>query len=210
MRRRELLPGRVGALAAHADEAIFPSQLRQRYPGQQLPAPKPRFRCLTGPTAASTASVTPSRSHSSPTAVSPAPGSRHTAAPIRACRHCSLLAAYPDHEIGAFPAEMIVIPRLEWHLSAFPGPCYRLTRGFGSEATVRSGSPSDLSVPVRRSAIRCHLRTALRRFSLDHVYVTIATRKIALNASPALTDVEDPCRQDLLSVTRESRFAIAP
>ena len=63
-----------------------PASCAAAIPVSSSPAPKPRSRCLTGPTAASSASITPSRSHNSLTAASPALGvSAASGAPIRAC-----------------------------------------------------------------------------------------------------------------------------
>jgi hypothetical protein len=72
--RRDLLPGRVLALPVQPHQEVFPGQLRRRQPGQQLPGLKPRFRSFTGPTAASSAPITPRRSHSPLTAAIPAFG----------------------------------------------------------------------------------------------------------------------------------------
>ena len=64
-----------------------PASCAAAIPVSSSPAPKPRSRCLTGPTAASSAPVTPSRPHSSVTAARPAFGvSAGSGAPIRTCR----------------------------------------------------------------------------------------------------------------------------
>ena len=90
--RRQQLPGRIGALPVQACQEILPGQLRRRDPGQQLPGTETAIRCLTGPTAASRASITPSRSHNSLTAASPALGvSAASGAPIRAGRRFRFL-----------------------------------------------------------------------------------------------------------------------
>jgi hypothetical protein len=68
-----------------------------------------------GPTAASSASITPSRSHSSLTAAKPAFAvSDRSGAPARTCCRFRLLplppaTTYPAHQIGALSAEMIFI-----------------------------------------------------------------------------------------------------
>ena len=49
-----------------------PASCAAAIPVSSSPAPKPRSRCLMGPTAASTASITPSRSHNSVTTARPA------------------------------------------------------------------------------------------------------------------------------------------
>ena len=38
--RRQLLPGRIGALAVQPHQEVLPGQLRRRDPGQQLPGPE--------------------------------------------------------------------------------------------------------------------------------------------------------------------------
>jgi hypothetical protein len=84
--RRDLLPGRIGALAVQPGQEVLPGQPRRRDPGQQLPGPDPRPRCLIGPTAASSAAITPSWSHSLVMAARPAFGvSDRSGAPIRGC-----------------------------------------------------------------------------------------------------------------------------
>ena len=49
-----------------------PASCAAAIPHSSSPAPNPRSRCLTGPTAASSAPITPSRSHSSVIAARPA------------------------------------------------------------------------------------------------------------------------------------------
>jgi hypothetical protein len=69
-----------------------PASCAAAIPVSSSPAPKPRSRCLTGPTAASSASITPSRSHSSLTTASPELGvSAASGAPVRACRRFRFL-----------------------------------------------------------------------------------------------------------------------
>jgi hypothetical protein len=79
-----------------------PASCADASPASSCRAPKPRSRCLTGPTAASSASITPSRSHSPVTAAIPAFG---VSAPVRrADAHLPALplpTAYPCHQIGA-------------------------------------------------------------------------------------------------------------
>ena len=66
-----------------------PASCAAAIPSSSSPAPKPRSRCLTGPTAASRASITPSRSHNSLTAASPALGvSAASGAPTGASASC--------------------------------------------------------------------------------------------------------------------------
>ena len=63
-----------------------PASCAAAIPVSSSPAPKPRSRCLTGPTAASSAPITPSRPHSSLTAARPAFAvSDLSGAPIRTC-----------------------------------------------------------------------------------------------------------------------------
>ena len=44
--RRDLLPGRIGALAVQPGQEVLPGQLRRRDPGQQLPGPEPAVPLL--------------------------------------------------------------------------------------------------------------------------------------------------------------------
>ena len=61
-----------------------PASCAAAMPASSSPAPKPRSRCLTGPTAASSAPITPSRPHNSVTAARPAFGvSDASGAPAR-------------------------------------------------------------------------------------------------------------------------------
>ena len=61
-----------------------PASCAAAIPVSSSPAPKPRSRCLTGPTAASSASITPSRPHNSVITASPAFGvSAASGAPTR-------------------------------------------------------------------------------------------------------------------------------
>ena len=61
-----------------------PASCAAAIPVSSSPAPKPRSRCLTGPTAPSSASITPSRPHSSLTAARPAFAVSHrSGAPAR-------------------------------------------------------------------------------------------------------------------------------
>ena len=63
-----------------------PASCAAASPASSSPAPNPRSRCLIGPTAASSAPITPSRSHSSVMAARPAFGvSAGSGAPIRGC-----------------------------------------------------------------------------------------------------------------------------
>ena len=63
-----------------------PASCAAAIPVSSSPAPNPRSRCLTGPTAASSAPITPSRPHSSVMAARPAFGvSAGSGAPIRGC-----------------------------------------------------------------------------------------------------------------------------
>ena len=51
----QMLPGRIGGQAVQAHQAP-PASCAAAIPVSSSPAPNPRSRCLTGPTAASTAS----------------------------------------------------------------------------------------------------------------------------------------------------------
>ena len=63
-----------------------PASCAAAIPVSSSPAPTPRFRCLMGPTAASSALITPSRSHNSVTAARPAFAvSDRSDAPARTC-----------------------------------------------------------------------------------------------------------------------------
>ena len=63
-----------------------PASCAAAIPASSSPAPNPRSRCLIGPTAASSAPITPSRSHNSVIAARPAFGvSDRSGAPIRGC-----------------------------------------------------------------------------------------------------------------------------
>ena len=63
-----------------------PASCAAASPASSSPAPNPRSRCLMGPTAASSAPITPSRPHSSVTAARPAFGvSAGSGAPTRGC-----------------------------------------------------------------------------------------------------------------------------
>ena len=70
-----------------------PASCAAAIPHSSSPAPKPRSRCLIGPTAASSSSATPSRSHNSVTAarpafaVSDASGRRPAPADAACCHH---------------------------------------------------------------------------------------------------------------------------
>ena len=84
--RREQLARHVGALTVQPGQEILPDQLRRRDPGQQLPSAKPAIPLLDGSTAASNASITPSRPHTSVTAARPAFAfSDRSGAPARTC-----------------------------------------------------------------------------------------------------------------------------
>ena len=63
-----------------------PASCAAAMPVSSSPAPNPRSRCLTGPTAASSASITPSRPHNSVIAARPAFAvSDRSGAPARTC-----------------------------------------------------------------------------------------------------------------------------
>ena len=63
-----------------------PASCAAAIPASSSPAPNPRSRCLMGPTAASSALITPSRPHSSLITARPAFGvSAGSGAPIRGC-----------------------------------------------------------------------------------------------------------------------------
>ena len=96
----ELRPG-TGVICCPAASARWrssparkssPASCADAIPASSSPAPKPRSRCLTGPTAASSAPITPSRSHSPATAAIPAFGvSVRSGAPMRTCRRFRFL-----------------------------------------------------------------------------------------------------------------------
>jgi hypothetical protein len=69
--RRDHLTRYIRALPVQTDQEVLPGPLRRRQTHQQLTRPEPPPRCLIGPTAASSASTTPSRSHNSLTAAIP-------------------------------------------------------------------------------------------------------------------------------------------
>jgi len=63
-----------------------PASCAAAIPASSSPAPNPRSRCLTGPTAASSAPITPSRPHNSVITARPAFGvSAGSGTPIRGC-----------------------------------------------------------------------------------------------------------------------------
>jgi hypothetical protein len=63
-----------------------PASCAAEIPVSNSPAPNPRSRCLTGPTALSSALITPSRPHNSVITATPAFGvSAGSGAPIRGC-----------------------------------------------------------------------------------------------------------------------------
>src|SRR6266516_3266862 len=88
----ELRPG-TGVICCPAASARWrssptrkssPASCATAIPASSYPAPKPRSRCFTGPTAASSAPITPSRSHSPATAAIPPFGvSARSGAPTR-------------------------------------------------------------------------------------------------------------------------------
>ena len=64
-----------------------PASCAAAIPASSSPAPNPRSRCLMGPTAVSSALITPSRSHNSVITARPAFGvNARSGAPIRGCR----------------------------------------------------------------------------------------------------------------------------
>ena len=84
--RRDLLAGRIGALAVQPGQEVLPGQLRRRDPGQQLPGPEPAFALLDRADRRIQRPITPSRPHSSVIAARPAFGvSDRSGAPIRGC-----------------------------------------------------------------------------------------------------------------------------
>jgi hypothetical protein len=81
--RRDLLPGRIGALPVQPGREVLPGQLRRRDPGQQLPGAQAAVPLLDG----ASRRIQRADPHLLPI---PCP------------------AAYPVHQIGASPLEMII------------------------------------------------------------------------------------------------------
>ena len=103
--RREQLARHVGALAVQPGQEILPGQLRRRDPGQQLPSAKPAIPLLDG------ADRGIHRFDHAEPAAQLADRGQPRVRGQRCLRRADprllpLPAAYPDHEIGAFPGEM--------------------------------------------------------------------------------------------------------
>jgi Cation efflux family len=123
------------------------------------PAPKPRSRCLIGPTAASSAPITPSRSHSSLTAASPAFGVKppiRRADPRLLTPHAA--STYAAHQIGVLSAGLVITwQRSSSQARAAPigiyravSPSYSRNRDHGQrEGTLRKDRPKPRVVPPR-------------------------------------------------------------
>ena len=108
--RRDLLPGRIGALTVQPGQEVLPGQLRRGDPGQQLPGSEPAFALLDR---ADRRIQRPD--HAEP----PAQLGDHGQARIRRQRpirradprllpRSARPAAYPFHQVGASPPEMII------------------------------------------------------------------------------------------------------
>jgi hypothetical protein len=90
--RAQRLPGQIGAVPVQSDQEVLAAQLRSGHPDQHLPGAEPTISGLIGPTAASSRSITPSRSASSVTATSPENRvSDSSAAPTRTRARCARL-----------------------------------------------------------------------------------------------------------------------
>ena len=108
--RRDLLPGRIGALAVQPGQEVLPGQLRRRDPGQQLPGPEPAFALLDR------ADRRIQRAdHAEPAAQLGDHGQarvrrqrRIRRADPRLLPRFARSAAYPFHQVGASPPEMII------------------------------------------------------------------------------------------------------
>ena len=126
--RHDLLPGRIGALAVQPGQEILSSQLRRSDPGQQLPGPEPAFALLDR---------ADRRIQCTDHAEPPAQLGDHGQARVRRqrrIRHADprLLprsarpAAYPFHQVGASPPEMIITSQRS--SSQVKGQCHGLER----------------------------------------------------------------------------------
>ena len=98
-----------------------PASCAAAIPASSSPAPNPRSRCLMGPTAVSSALITPSRSHNSVITARPAFGvNARSGAPIRGCRRLPLrcvsyspgrcLSARDDHYFAAIIIQVRAAP----------------------------------------------------------------------------------------------------
>jgi hypothetical protein len=84
--RCEQLASRISALPVQPGQEVLPASCAAASPASSSPAPNPRSRCLIGPTAVSSAPITPSRPHNSVMAARPAFAvSAGSGAPIRGC-----------------------------------------------------------------------------------------------------------------------------
>jgi hypothetical protein len=84
--RGDLLASGVSALPVQPCQEVLPGQLRRCDPGQHLPGPEATIPLLQRPNASSSASITPSRPHSSVTAAMPAFAvSEGSGSPTRPC-----------------------------------------------------------------------------------------------------------------------------
>ena len=108
--RRDLLASRIGALAVQPGQEVLPGQLRRRDPGQQLPGPEPAFALLDR---------ADRRIQRADHAEPPAQLGDHGQARVRRQRpirradprllpRSARPAAYPFHQVGASPLEMII------------------------------------------------------------------------------------------------------
>ena len=127
-----------------------PASCAAAIPASSSPAPWPRSRCLIGPTAASSAPISPSRLHSSLTTAKPAFGvSDRSGAPIRACRRfpACCVSCSPDR---CPPPEMIIYSqRLSSQVRAAPiGICAAVSPAY-SQNRVRPRQGRDLRRPRR-------------------------------------------------------------
>ena len=106
--RRELLPGRILALPVQAGQEVLPGQLRRRDPGQQLPGSETAIPLLDRPDRR-----IQGPDHAQPVTQLTDRGQPRAGRQRRIRRAdprlpaLPLPAAYPGHQIGAFPAEMI-------------------------------------------------------------------------------------------------------
>ncbi len=117
-----------------------PASCAAAIPVSSCPAPNPRSRCFTGPTAASSAPITPRRSHSPVTATIPAFGVSARSAAPRAPAHASASRRVSSSPDGCLSTRDDIDfsnqhhPSSQGNPSLFPRPCHRPNRGFGSEA----------------------------------------------------------------------------
>ena len=101
-------PARVGALAVQPGQEVFPGQLRRRDPGQQLPGPQAAVPLLDG-----AGRRIQSLDHAEPAAQLGDRGQARVRRQRRIRRADPRLltipcpAAYPVHQMGASPLEMI-------------------------------------------------------------------------------------------------------